>query len=132
MGCCTQMNKNMTKNKEVLIISEEMKKQYKDIKDSNTDFQITQKKDKEEVKKEKSTSENQNSQKINKMENKEDLSLNTCSPPFKNPEEFKNIQLKVNKNKVLKRGSHRVQLAMKELKMLSMEEINKNKKKFFN
>ena len=38
--------------------------------------------------------------------------------------------LKVNKNKIIKKGSQRVQLAMKELKLLSLEEINNNKKYF--
>ena len=127
MGCCAEINKNINPNKDIMIDSEEGKKNNKNIKESNSDYQNIQKTEKEETKKEKSTLDNKNSQKTEKIETKQNSSKKPCTSSKSN-ELFNNI----NKNKLIKKGSHRVQLAMKELKMLSIEEINSNNKKFFN
>ena len=126
MGCCAEINKNINSNKDIMIDSEEGKKKYKNIKESNSDYQNNQKTEKEETKKEKSPLVNKNSQKTEKIEIKKNSSKKPTTSS-KTHEPFNNI----NKNKLIKKGSHRVQLAMKELKMLSMEEVNSNNKKFF-
>ena len=68
MGCCVGENKNINLNKDILVESEEIKKkdEFIKIKDPNTDIQGRQKTDKEEMKKEKSTIDCQNFQKIEK------------------------------------------------------------------
>ena len=103
------------------------------IKDPNTDIQGRQKTDKEEMKKEKSTIDCQNFQKIEKDDSKKEkkekgVRVHTSSKTA----QIANVEnnLKVNKNKIIKKGSQRVQHAMNELKLLSLKEINNNKKYF--
>ena len=126
MGCCPGIDKNINLyEKGLLIGSEETNKKKKEeiinLKEPFNDQNI-QKTDKEEAKKEKSTIElnNQKSEKTLKYKKKEESS----------DVNYYKSQLKINKNKVIKKGSHRVQQALKELKLLSIEEINSNKKYF--
>ena len=135
MGCCVGENKNINLNKDILVESEEIKKkdEFIKIKDPNTDIQGRQKTDKEEMKKEKSTIDCQNFQKIEKDDSKKEkkekgLRVHTSSKTA----QIANVEnnLKVNKNKIIKKGSQRVQHAMNELKLLSLKEINNNKKYF--
>ena len=123
MGCCQGLNKNNINNNNDIIVMENKNDELLKIKD-NTDYQGRQKTDKEEIKKEKSTMDYQNAQKNENQKN----------PPPKNKtssksqvEHFEN-NLKINKKRIIKKGSQRIQLAMKELKLLSLEEINNNKK----
>lgn len=135
MGCCVGENKNINLNKDILVESEEIKKkdEFIKIKDPNTDIQGRQKTDKEEMKKEKSTIDCQNFQKIEKDDSKKEkkekgVRVHTSSKTA----QIANVEnnLKVNKNKIIKKGSQRVQHAMNELKLLSLKEINNNKKYF--
>ena len=135
MGCCVGENKNINLNKDILVESEEIKKkdEFIKIKDPNTDIQGRQKTDKEEMKKEKSTIDCQNFQKIEKDDLKKEkkekgVRVHTSSKTA----QIANVEnnLKVNKNKIIKKGSQRVQHAMNELKLLSLKEINNNKKYF--
>ena len=135
MGCCVGENKNINLNKDILVESEEIKKkdEFIKIKDPNTDIQGRQKTDKEEMKKEKSTIDCQNFQKTEKDDSKKEkkekgVRVHTSSKTA----QIANVEnnLKVNKNKIIKKGSQRVQHAMNELKLLSLKEINNNKKYF--
>ena len=133
MGCCAGFNKNIKPIKDILIIeSDEIKKkeEHLNMKEPNTDVQGRQKTDKEEIKKEKSSldNNNQNLQKNDKENTKREKKLYT-STSSKTNNYGKN--LKVNKNKIIKKGSQRVQHAMNELKLLSLKEIDNDKKKFF-
>ena len=133
MGCCTGFNKNIKPIKDILIIeSDENKKkeEHLNVKDPIADIQGRQKTDKEEVKIEKSTLDNinQNAQKNDKDNSKREKKLYTSTSSKSNNYD-KN--LKVNKNKIIKKGSQRVQQAMNELKLLSLKEIDNDKKKFF-
>ena len=133
MGCCTGFNKNIKPIKDILIIeSDEIKKkeEHLNLKEPNIDVQGRQKTDKEEIKKEKSSldNNNQNLQKNDKENTKREKKLYT-STSSKTNNYGKN--LKVNKNKIIKKGSQRVQHAMNELKLLSLKEIDNDKKKFF-
>ena len=133
MGCCAGFNKNIKPIKDILIIeSDEIKKkeEHLNLKEPNIDVQGRQKTDKEEIKKEKSSldNNNQNLQKNDKENTKREKKLYT-STSSKTNNYGKN--LKVNKNKIIKKGSQRVQHAMNELKLLSLKEIDNDKKKFF-
>ena len=132
MGCCPGFN-NINPIKDILIIeSDENKKKEENlnVKEPNTDIQGRQKTDKEEIKKEKSSLDNNNLniQKNGKEITKKEKKLYTSTSSKTNNYE-KN--LKVNKNKIIKKGSQRVQHAMNELKLLSLKEIDNDKKKFF-
>ena len=128
MGCCTGLNRNI--NRDIIIESEDKNKTNEviNIKSPNIDFQTNQKTDKEEVKKEKPTNE-PNNQKIEKEDAKNGKNLEIHNSA-KNHEKISENTLKVNKKKVFKKGSHRVQMALKELKMLSLEEVESNKRYF--
>lgn len=135
MGCCVGENKNINLNKDILVESEEIKKkdEFIKIKDPNTDIQGRQKTDKEEMKKEKSIIDCQNFQKIEKDDSKkEKKEKGVRVHTFSKTAQIANVEnnLKVNKNKIIKKGSQRVQHAMNELKLLSLKEINNNKKYF--
>ena len=135
MGCCVGENKNINLNKDILVESEEIKKkdEFIKIKDPNTDIQGRQKTDKEEMKKEKPTIDCQNFQKIEKDDSKkEKKEKGVRVHTFSKTAQIANVEnnLKVNKNKIIKKGSQRVQHAMNELKLLSLKEINNNKKYF--
>ena len=101
------------------------KEEHLNAKEPNTDIQGRQKTDKEEIKKEKSTLDN-NNQNIQKNDKDKKLYTSTSSKTHN----YEN-NLKVNKNKIIKKGSQRVQHAMNELKLLSLKEIDNDKKKFF-
>ena len=133
MGCCAGLNKNINPIKDILIIeSDEIKKKEEHLnpKEPNTDIQGRQKTDKEEIKKEKSTldNNNQNAQKNDKENTKREKKVYTSTSS--KTQNYEN-NLKVNKNKIIKKGSQRVQHAMNELKLLSLKEIDNDKKKFF-
>ena len=133
MGCCPGFNRNINPIKDILIIeSDENKKKEENlnVKEPNSDIQGRQKTDKEEIKKEKSSldNNNQNIQKNDKENTKREKKLYTSTSSKTNNYE-KN--LKVNKNKIIKKGSQRIQHAMNELKLLSLKEIDNDKKKFF-
>ena len=128
MGCCAGVNKNNNYNNNDVLVIENKNDELLKIKD-NTDYQGRQKTDKEEIKKEKSTLDNQNAQKNNKNENPKKESLKNKNSSKTQIEQIQN-HLKIDKKKIIKKGSQRVQLAMKELKLLSLEEINNNKKYF--
>ena len=128
MGCCVGMIKNNNYNNNDVLVMENKNDELLKIKD-NTDYQGRQKTDKEEMKKEKSTTENQNGQKNDKNEHPKKQPLKNKNSSKTQTEHFQN-NLGVNKKKIIKKGSQRVQLAMKELKLLSLEEINNNKKYF--
>jgi hypothetical protein len=80
---------------------------------------------KDEAKKEKSTDDFSKNQKNDKAENKKDINVDQNISP-----EHKESKTKVNKTKVVKKGSQRVQNAMRELKLLSMQELGNNTKYF--
>ena len=133
MGCCPGFNRNINPIKDILIIeSDENKKKEENlnVKEPNTDIQGRQKTDKEEIKKEKSSLDNNNLniQKKGKEITKKEKKLYTSTSSKTNNYEK---SLKVNKNKIIKKGSQRVQHAMNELKLLSLKEIDNDKKKFF-
>ena len=135
MGCCPGFNKNIIPLKDILIIkSDEIKKKEENLnaKEPNTDIQGRQKTDKEEIKKEKSSldNNNQNVNKNDKDNTKREKKLYTSTSSKTNNLNYEN-NLKVNKNKIIKKGSQRVQHAINELKLLSLKEINNDKKKFF-
>ena len=132
MGCCPGFN-NINPIKDILIIeSDENKKKEENlnVKEPYTDIQGRQKTDKEEIKKEKSSldNNNQNIQKNDKENAKKEKKVYTTTSSKSN--NYEN-NLKVNKNKIIKKGSQRVQHAMNELKLLSLKEIDNDKKKFF-
>ena len=130
MGCCTGIYRTININKEISINPENFEKSesYNNSKNPILDSQNHIKSDKEIVKKE-STNENLKKHKINKIENKKDKHNERNISPKTNIENEEN-KPKVNKNKVIKKGSQRVQRAMKELKILSMKELDNNKKYF--
>ena len=144
MGCCAGVNRNINHLNDISII--ENKGEFLKIKEPNTDIQGTQKTGKEEIKKKKLSNKSQNDQKndnkdIQKTDNNQDVQKNDkegqkregnvkLRPSSKTANKDLENNLKVNKNKIIKKGSQRVQLAMKELKLLSLEEINNNKKYF--
>lgn len=144
MGCCAGVNRNINLLNDISII--ENKGEFLKIKEPNTDIQGTQKTGNEEIKKKKLSNKSQNVPKndnkdIQKTDNKQDVQKNEkegqkrvgnvkARPSSKTQNEHLENNLKVNKNKIIKKGSQRVQLAMKELKLLSLEEINNNKKYF--
>ena len=128
MGCCAGLNRNI--NRDIIIESEEKNKTNEviNIRSPNLDFQTNQKTDKEEIKKENSTNE-LNNQKCEKEDRKNRKNVEVHNSA-KNQEKISENTLKVNKKKVFKKGSHRVQMALKELKMLSLEEVESNKRYF--
>ena len=130
MGCCTGLYRAININKEVSINPEKVEKSesYNNSRNPILDSQNLLKSDKEIVKKE-STNENLKKHKIDKTENKKDKYNEQNISPKTNIENEEN-KSKVNKNKVIKKGSQRVQRAMKELKLLSMKELDNNKKYF--
>ena len=130
MGCCTGIYRAMNVNKEVSIIPEKVEKSesYNNSRNPILDSHHLIKSDKEIVKKE-SINENLKKHKTDKTENKKDKHNDQNISPKTNIENEEN-KSKVNKNKVIKKGSQRVQRAMKELKLLSMKEFDNNKKYF--
>ena len=119
MGCCTGSLRNVNLKNEVFVKPEKFgKKQEIDIISPLINFQNIQKIEKEDFKKKKSK---------NKYEN-EKTSQDNISPQTYNDIE-ENI-IKVQKKKVIKRGSQRVQQALKELKLLSLKELDNNKNFF--
>ena len=154
MGCCSGLSKKISLNKDISLINLDdfpKKDEIINIKSPFHDFQNIQKTDKEEMKKEKSTNglinQKQEKEEIKKEKTKTNsVSSKTLQKPDNDEKKKENIQinsvsskvredpeknnLKPNKNRVIKKGSHRVQLAMRQLKLLSLEEINSNKKYF--
>ena len=154
MGCCSGISRKINLNKDISLLNLEdspNKDAIINLKSPFNSFQNIQKTDKEEVKKEKSTNELNNPKKekdeINKEKTKtnsassksfqktekneikkENNTLNSISSKIR--EESNKNNSKPNKNRVIKKGSHRVQLAMRQLKLFSLEEINSNKKYF--
>ena len=119
MGCCTGSLRNVNLKNEVFVKPEKFgKKQEIDIISPLINFQNIQKIEKEDFKKKKSK---------NKYEN-EKTSQDNISPQTYNDIE-ENI-IKVQKKKVIKKGSQRVQQALKELKLLSLKELDNNKNFF--
>ena len=132
MGCCSGMNKVINLNKDVSILPGKVgiNLDYENNKNPISDFQIISKSDEEIVKKEKSSNKCTKNNKNYIVEKKKDKNTEQNISPNTNIENEDN-KSKVNKNKVIKKGSQRVQRAMKELKMLSMKDIDNNKN-FFN
>ena len=136
MGCCAGFNKNINPIKDILIIESDENKKKEDhlnVKEPNTDIQGRQKTDKEEIKKEKSTLDNNNQNSQNAQKNDKDNTKRGKKVYTSTSSKTHNYgnNLKVNKNKIIKKGSQRVQHAMNELKLLSLKEIDNDKKKFF-
>jgi len=144
MGCCVLDNRSTSKKIDILLNSEELIKndECQNVNEEMTNFQIKQKTGKEYIKKEKSAFEpnnNINSQeikKVNNNKNKEQPKISgfsktqisgqnrsSCSKEKEN-------SLKVNKKRVIKKGSENIYCAMRKLKLLSIEELD-NKKTFF-
>ena len=132
MGCCSGMNKVINLNKDVSILPGKVgiNLDYENNKNPISDFQIISKSDEEILKKEKSSNKCTKNNKNYIVEKKKDKNTEQNISPNTNIENEDN-KSKVNKNKVIKKGSQRVQRAMKELKMLSMKDIDNNKN-FFN
>ena len=114
MGCCVGTNRNINKNIDILLNPEKLIKNDENlnVNEEMTNFQIKQKTGKEEIKKEKSTLENNipNIQSSNSRE--------------------KEYSLKVNKKRAIKKGSQNIYSAMRKLKLLSFEELD-HKQNFF-
>ena len=128
MGCCAGIKPNLNINKDILIrFDDKNENEIINIKEPYSDFQNFQKTDKGETKKEKLLKLNDKKSDIDDT-NKSKNTTNKISSKVK-VEEIKN-KLKPNKNRVIKKGSHRVQPAVRELKLLSLEEITSNKKYF--
>ena len=130
MGCCIGMSKtiNINKEKEIFISPEIVEKNEEKENNNNNQVSNSQnilKTNKDEAKKEKSTDDFSKNQKNDKAENKKDINVDKNISP-----EHKESKTKVNKTKVMKKGSQRVQNAMRELKLLSMQELGNNTKYF--
>ena len=130
MGCCAGSLRNLNLRNEVFVYPQKLdKKQELDIISPAISSQNIKKLEKEEFKKEKSTNECQNLQKTEKIDTKiGQATQNNISPQTYNTNE-ENI-IKINKKKVIKKGSQRVQNAMKELKLISLKELDNNKNFF--
>ena len=124
MGCCVGTMKNINLKHEVFVKPEKIEnKQEIDIRNPNS--KNLPKDQKEEFDKENSL----NVQKTEKNDTKNDKATQnniSYQTYFENEEK----SIKVNKKKVVKQGSKRVQKAMKELKLLSMKELYNNKNFF--
>ena len=131
MGCCSGIYKTININKEISIYPEKFAKNelYDNIRNPITDSSNIIKIDKEIIKREKLTNKCTNNNKSNKIENKKDKHLEQNISPKTNIENEEN-KPKVNKKKLVKKSSQRVQRAMKELKLLSLKELYNNKKYF--
>lgn len=143
MGCCVVDSRSTSKKIDILLNSEELIKndECQNVNEEMTNFQIKQKTGKEEIKKEKSTFEPNN---IDSREIKKDNNnKNKVQPKIsgfsktqilgQNRSSYnkeKENSLKVNKKRVIKKGSENIYCAMRKLKLLSIEELD-NKKNFF-
>jgi hypothetical protein len=131
MGCCVGANKNININKEVSIIPEKAEKnvEYEDNKNQITDSKKLSISDKNLDQKSNNINKCSNNNKNDKTEVKKDKHTEHNISPKTNIEIDEN-KSKVNKNKVVKKGSQRVHNAMKKLKLLSMKEVDNNKNFF--
>ena len=130
MGCCCAgMYKTINLNtyKEISVLPEKNENEKiskSDINNNKNPIEVESqnipKSDKEDAKK-----ESPNTHQNDKNDNKKIKSPNPSITPKTNIE----IE-KVNKNKVIKKGSQRVQRAMKELKLLSMKELGNHQRYF--
>lgn len=129
MGCCFGMSKtiNINKEKEIFISPEiiEKNEEKENIKNQVSNSQNILKTNKDEGKKEKSTVDFSKNQKNDKTENKKDINEEQNISPGN-----KENRTKVNKTKDVKKVNQRVQNAMRELKLLSMQELDNNTKFF--
>ena len=127
MGCCAGINKNMYQNNEIFVIPENDKQpELNSIKNFNEDYSNFQKTNKELIKKEESIIEfkNQNIPKNDKIDIIKDKDITPKT-------EFENYENKLkSKKRLVKKGSQRVQQALLELKLLSLKEMDNNKKYF--
>lgn len=131
MGCCVGANKNININKEVSIVPEKAEKnvEYEDNKNQITDSKKLSISDKNLDQKSNNINKCSNNNKNDKTEVKKDKHTEHNISPKTNIEIDEN-KSKVNKNKVVKKGSQRVHNAMKKLKLLSMKEVDNNKNFF--
>ena len=127
MGCCAGINKNMYQNNEIFVIPENDKQpELNSIKNFNEEYSNFQKTNKELIKKEESIIEfkNQNIPKNDKIDIIKDKDITPKT-------EFENYENKLkSKKRLVKKGSQRVQQALLELKLLSLKEMDNNKKYF--
>ena len=127
MGCCAGIKKNMYQNNEIFVIPENDKQpELNSIKNFNEDYSNFQKTNKELIKKEESIIEfkNQNIPKNDKIDIIKDKDITPKT-------EFENYDNKLkSKKRLVKKGSQRVQQALLELKLLSLKEMDNNKKYF--
>ena len=127
MGCCAGIKKNMYQNNEIFVIPENDKQpELNSIKNFNEDYSNFQKTNKELIKKEESIIEfkNQNIPKNDKIDIIKDKDITPKT-------EFENYENKLkSKKRLVKKGSQRVQQALLELKLLSLKEMDNNKKYF--
>ena len=129
MGCCAGIKPNLNINKDILIrFDDKNENEIINIKEPYSDFQNFQKTDKGETKKEKPLIKLNDKKSDIDDTNKSKNTTNKISSKVK-VEEIKN-KFKPNKNRVIKKDSLRVQQAMRELKLISLEEITSNKKYF--
>ena len=131
MGCCVGANKNINITKEVSIVPEKGEKnvEYEDNKNQITDSKKLSISDKNLDQKSNNINKCSNNNKNDKTEVKKDKHTEHNISPKTNIEIDEN-KSKVNKNKVVKKGSQRVHNAMKKLKLLSMKEVDNNKNFF--
>ncbi len=131
MGCCTGINKSIKANKDVIITAKGLKimEDFYNIKEPNIDYQLNQKMDKEEINKEKSAITDIHIDKRQKKDDiKKDNNNGVYTPSYIESEKNKRNILKINKNKMIEKGNHRIQNTMKKLKLFSLKEIDNNKK----
>ena len=129
MGCCAGMKANLNLNKDLFVgFDDKNENEIINIKEPFNDSHNIEKTDKGDTKKEKSIIKLSDKKSDIDDTNKSKNTTNKISSKI-NVEEIRN-KFKPNKNRVIKKGSHRVQQAMRELKLLSLEEITSNKKYF--
>ena len=126
MGCCSALQKNIELKKDVFITIEKedelMKKNdYDKVKEEFTTSQAKQfiKKESPPTLKEEIVNNNTNNSQQQKR-------ISSKTQNIHKDDKF----LKVNKNRIIKKGSERIQRALKELKLLSIKEVDNNKKYF--
>ena len=127
MGCCSGVQRNMHSNEDIFIIPYNDKQSKLDnIKDNSEDYNNFHKTKKELIRQEELMIEikNQNLPKNDKNEINKDKDI-TPKTEFESGEK----KLK-SKKKFIKKGSKRVQQAALELKLLSLKELDNNKKYF--
>ena len=128
MGCCAGVDRYMHSNKEIFVLPEnDNKPELDNIKINNEEYNNIQKTNKELIKKEEPIIEDKN--KDIPKNNKNEISKDKDITP-KTDMESDGRNLKNQKKKLVKKGSQRVQQALLELKMLSLKELDNNKKYF--